>query len=886
MADAFEEAQGHLLAELDKTVQVKVEEAWRKVIQASGEVLHVQQALAQPLPDAAIASYPGNVCENDRKQHPTSLKSWNSLSSQARARFSGPRRAGHLLPEPLLPFRLKSGDSKEQDEAEVSSGGDLPDMGSMSHPAVPGHPLHFTTELKSPFRLRLTRSRANELVEIWTAVVDNLKAGMTLDAAVSTEAKQRKLSVAVVTNVVHCLGQAFLYCVLASSEEAARGRQQPFLAAEEPGQAPCTSAHEAKEERTQLFEGNEPPADPTHGAQAAGLCLDDDCGFAALPSQPTGEHNLKDLHLGACLARQTFLATLDSQTVVIRMAFVPEHHKSVIAEVSALATLHTLQGTHVPCLLDHGITSKGYAYIITEFIQGHPWRPESAADRALGDQLRAILALFLERGLLHRDIKPENIMVEEGTGRPVFVDFALARQAVDDFDIENEESELEAMLGQAEPDYEVSLAHYQSKMHALQDAFMAREAASTAHALDGSPPAAPPATAEERARQEGKLSAWGSRRALRRTQSRLRPLCPSVLRIPQGPRKYQRLTFDMAGDSDSDDQSLSSHLEVLLGFLEEPLSPAHLFRHRFPSKVGGRPAWLDPVHLPCKQQLTCLASQQPLNFLMQVYAPVEGNAAAFHRAIFLFISPQGNKLGEPGAVRAFRCQLPRANAFYSSNPPSQQDTAPPPVCTNSGEDPWKVRDFEEARATNVTSPGCSPGIHLFLEAELLVEPEDVSDSQAGGSEDEQIAQLLREYDVRRAEEGELTDADLPPELSAEEADADRAAFAAFSAATVSAQSQVLRYCFRPGAAPLWPRSSARPQPEDIKPCPLCQAPRHFECQVMPQLLSELDIDDMDSAAPDWSTIAIYSCSASCTVPDISEHDGSAYLEEFVWVQPP
>ena len=55
---------------------------------------------------------------------------------------------------------------------------------------------------------------------------------------------------------------------------------------------------------------------------------------------------------------------------------------------------------------------------------------------------------------------------------------------------------------------------------------------------------------------------------------------------------------------------------------------------------------------------------------------------------------------------------------------------------------------------------------------------------------------------------------------------------------------------------------------------------------MPQLLSELDIDDMDSAAPDWSTIAIYSCSASCTLPDVAEHAGTAYMEELVWVQPP
>ncbi len=57
-------------------------------------------------------------------------------------------------------------------------------------------------------------------------------------------------------------------------------------------------------------------------------------------------------------------------------------------------------------------------------------------------------------------------------------------------------------------------------------------------------------------------------------------------------------------------------------------------------------------------------------------------------------------------------------------------------------------------------------------------------------------------------------------------------------------------------------------------------------QVMPQMLSELGVDDMDAAAPDWSTIAVYSCSASCSAPDPSLHDGSAYMEELVWVQPP
>ncbi len=48
---------------------------------------------------------------------------------------------------------------------------------------------------------------------------------------------------------------------------------------------------------------------------------------------------------------------------------------------------------------------------------------------------------------------------------------------------------------------------------------------------------------------------------------------------------------------------------------------------------------------------------------------------------------------------------------------------------------------------------------------------------------------------------------------------------------------------------------------------------------MPQLLNELDTDASDAAAPDWGTIAVYTCSASCTPP------GTAYAQEFAFVQP-
>ncbi|XP_032127499.1 programmed cell death protein 2 isoform X2 [Sapajus apella] len=110
---------------------------------------------------------------------------------------------------------------------------------------------------------------------------------------------------------------------------------------------------------------------------------------------------------------------------------------------------------------------------------------------------------------------------------------------------------------------------------------------------------------------------------------------------------------------------------VELGFAE--LAPAWRLRsEQFPSKVGGRPAWLGASGLPGPGALACALCGRPLSFLLQVYAPLPGRADAFHRGIFLFCCR------EPpccSGLRVFRNQLPRKNDFYSYEPPSEN---PPP----------------------------------------------------------------------------------------------------------------------------------------------------------------------------------------------------------------
>lgn len=103
------------------------------------------------------------------------------------------------------------------------------------------------------------------------------------------------------------------------------------------------------------------------------------------------------------------------------------------------------------------------------------------------------------------------------------------------------------------------------------------------------------------------------------------PNHPSVgslpIHTPTGARRAGRLTKGMSAhdehDPDSDAESEDA-CEWLLGFVEPPRRRTDLLRHRFPSKVGGRPAWLDPLHLPTEEQLTCRVTGKPLDYLLQV----------------------------------------------------------------------------------------------------------------------------------------------------------------------------------------------------------------------------------------------------------------------------
>lgn len=119
---------------------------------------------------------------------------------------------------------------------------------------------------------------------------------------------------------------------------------------------------------------------------------------------------------------------------------------------------------------------------------------------------------------------------------------------------------------------------------------------------------------------------------------------------------------------------------VMLGTIDKDstVEPFRLSSRFFPSKVGGKPAWLDLENIPEPTELTCLKCNIPLVFLCQLYAPIDEpdfHGTCFHRTLFVFYC---NECKDERTFVTFRSQLRKNNDYYSDVPaePNDVDVTP------------------------------------------------------------------------------------------------------------------------------------------------------------------------------------------------------------------
>ncbi|XP_064174314.1 programmed cell death protein 2 [Anguilla rostrata] len=349
----------------------------------------------------------------------------------------------------------------------------------------------------------------------------------------------------------------------------------------------------------------------------------------------------------------------------------------------------------------------------------------------------------------------------------------------------------------------------------------------------------------------------------------------------------------MAGN---DTHATKAETGVVLGFLEEA-EPWQLRSSQFPSKIGGKPAWLSQADLPCP--VACGKCNRPAAFLLQVYAPIDGQNRSFHRTLFVFCctTPDCYSHNDSRCFKVYRSQLPRKNDFYPYDPPLEEKTtetdndpvvlqsgvqlcrvcgcAGPKTCSrchaaNYCSKEHQVIDWKSGHKKECGTSGPAGFLKhgfLFPELELVTEPEEV-EVKVGQCEADETQKALEccATGGDSLEEKELED------MAMHETEESRV-FQKFKQRIELEPHQVLRYCRR--GSPLWVSAEHVPEEKEIPNCP-CGAKRIFEFQVMPQLLNHLKVDS-PNASIDWGTVCVYSCEDSCD-------QGHGYYPEFIWKQ--
>jgi len=331
---------------------------------------------------------------------------------------------------------------------------------------------------------------------------------------------------------------------------------------------------------------------------------------------------------------------------------------------------------------------------------------------------------------------------------------------------------------------------------------------------------------------------------------------------------------------------------VDLGFLETDYEAWEVESRHFPSKVGGKPAWLDLKDLPSVSQMECQHCHRPRKFLLQVYAPDNNLSQAFHRTIFLFICTNNSCWVESRTpVLVLRSQLGRENDFYPSEPPEGcvswrpdlvvgVDCAVCCVCGARGES-WCSR----CRAVSYCGQlhqkmDWKAGHKIACQNKTLTKhsavnwclPEGLLDMEEEPDSDEDPD--LEKYQQMAAEagSGSLAAVEGLEEVEAEQVE-DKVC-EKFRSRVKRAAGQVVRY--DRGGEPLLCTSS--PALEAPPPCQHCGGERSFEFQVMPQLLTELGLGlDETNDGLDWGSLYVFTCMASC-------HISKGYFSEHVQIR--
>lgn len=275
-------------------------------------------------------------------------------------------------------------------------------------------------------------------------------------------------------------------------------------------------------------------------------------------------------------------------------------------------------------------------------------------------------------------------------------------------------------------------------------------------------------------------------------------------------------------------------------------------------KVAGTPLWLHPDDTPS----TCPTCSSPLQFLLQVYTPLD-LPHAYHRYLYVFLCPSCK------TSSIYRCQLDKENTLY-------------PEAENAEEEK-EISDEQllsmlEDRKEEVVREMTDTKLEIIEETQEITAAVrelyslDMRDTQAV---EDFVERLPADPVVRTAKQ---EDDDIPDDAVSHldamvkehhPVDSDTA-FELFRLASRYERKQCIRY--ERGGVPMWYSDKGRPE-VNPKACERCGSRRVFEFQVMPQAIDVAGLADIDFGA-----IYIYTCENSCP-SDVHYTPEIAYIQD-------
>ena len=310
-------------------------------------------------------------------------------------------------------------------------------------------------------------------------------------------------------------------------------------------------------------------------------------------------------------------------------------------------------------------------------------------------------------------------------------------------------------------------------------------------------------------------------------------------------------------------------------------------------KVGGKPSWLVPQHMPKRSELRCCS--QDMTFLVQLYCPGD-EEEAFHRTMYVFVCPKNHTISNNnnncGGVKVFRCQLPRKNPFYpydcsneeneelkywTKHLPQHWNTNTCTVCGvfATGKCPLQNLYFcgkahqkehlkiHKSVIANTNGTLTVRFSSVYPEYELVVEDEPCEGDDISGENDQmKMMNSIKTKSLFSNDHGQedasLEQTDLNKMIGGEGGGVtDLRTIEFYTRITrggKATSSQCLRYCRWPSTSeeeeeddvgvPLWISSDCVPRNADIIPvCSCCGSIRKPEFQIMPQMLNYIHVNN-------------------------------------------